>query len=36
MRGRVVWVVDGDTIRAQIAKRLDRARDIGVGEPAQA
>jgi len=30
MRGRVVWVVDGDTIHAQIEKRRARVRDIAV------
>jgi hypothetical protein len=30
MRGRVVWVVDGETIHVQIGKHLEQVRDIGV------
>ena len=33
MRGRVVRVVDGDTIHAQIGKRRERVRDTAVNAP---
>jgi len=33
MRGRVVWVMDGDTIHVQIGKHRERVRDIGVNAP---
>jgi len=33
MRCRVVWVVDGNTIHAQIGKHRARVRDIGVNAP---
>jgi micrococcal nuclease len=33
MRGRVVWVVDGDTIHVRIGKRLEKVRYIGVNAP---
>ncbi len=33
MRGRVVWVVDGETIHVEIGKHLERVRDIGVNAP---
>jgi len=33
MRGRVVWVVDGDTIHVQVGPRLEKVRYIGVNAP---
>jgi micrococcal nuclease len=33
MRGRVVWVVDGDTIHVRIRKHLEKVRYIGVNAP---
>ena len=33
MTGRVVWVVDGDTIHVRIGTRLKRVRYIGVNAP---
>ena len=33
MKGRVVWVVDGDTIHARIGSRLEKVRYIGVNAP---
>jgi len=33
MVGRVVWVVDGDTIHVQIGSRLEKVRYIGVNAP---
>ena len=33
MRGRVVWVVDGDTIHLQVGPRLEKVRYIGVNAP---
>ena len=33
MTGRVVWVVDGDTIHVRIGKRLEKVRYIGVNAP---
>ena len=33
MRGRVVWVVDGDTIHVQVGSRLEKVRYIGVNAP---
>jgi endonuclease YncB( thermonuclease family) len=33
MKGRVAWVVDGDTIHGRIGKHRERVRDIGVDAP---
>ena len=33
MRGRVVGVVDGDTIPARIGTRVEQGRSIGVNAP---
>ena len=33
MKGRVVWVVDGDTIHVTIGRRLEKVRYIGVNAP---
>jgi hypothetical protein len=33
MRGRVVRVVDGETIHVQVGKRREREHDIGVNAP---
>ena len=33
MNGRVVWVVDGDTIHVRIGTRLEKVRYIGVNAP---
>jgi micrococcal nuclease len=33
LRGRVVWVVDGDTIHVRLGRRLERVRYIGVNAP---
>jgi len=33
VKGRVVWVVDGDTIHVQIGTRLEKVRYIGVNAP---
>jgi len=33
MVGRVVWVVDGDTIHVRIGSRLEKVRYIGVNAP---
>ena len=33
MKGRVVWVVDGDTIHVRIGKRVEKVRYIGVNAP---
>lgn len=33
MKGRVVLVVDGNTIHLQIGKRFERVLDIGVDAP---
>jgi micrococcal nuclease len=33
MTGRVVWVVDGDTIHVRIGSRLEKVRYIGVNAP---
>jgi len=33
MRGRVVWVVDGDTIHVRVGPRLEKGRYIGVNAP---
>jgi len=33
MRGRVVWVVDGDTIHVRVGSRLEKVRYIGVNAP---
>jgi micrococcal nuclease len=33
MRGRVVWVVDGDTIHVRVGPRLEKVRYIGVNAP---
>jgi endonuclease YncB( thermonuclease family) len=30
MRGRVVWVVDGDTIHVRVGPQLEKVRYIGV------
>lgn len=32
-RGRVVWVVDGDTIHVRVGPRLEKVRYIGVNAP---
>ncbi len=33
MTGRVVWVVDGDTIHVRIGSRLEKVRYIGANAP---
>jgi micrococcal nuclease len=33
MNGRVVWVVDGDTIHVRVGQRLEKVRYIGVNAP---
>jgi micrococcal nuclease len=33
MRGRVVWVVDGDTIHVRVGPQLEKVRYIGVNAP---
>jgi micrococcal nuclease len=33
VKGRVVWVVDGDTIHVRIGKRVEKVRYIGVNVP---
>ena len=33
MTGRVVRLVDGDTIHVRIGKRVEKVRDIGVSAP---
>ena len=33
MTGRVVWVVDGDTIHVRIGSRVEKVRYIGVNAP---
>jgi len=33
VKGRVVWVVDGDTIHVRIGKRVEKVRYIGVNAP---
>ncbi len=33
MKGRVVWVVDGDTIHVRVGARLEKVRYIGVNAP---
>ena len=33
MKGRVVWVVDGDTIHVRVGSRLEKVRYIGVNAP---
>jgi micrococcal nuclease len=33
MNGRVVWVVDGDTIHVRVGRRLEKVRYIGVNAP---
>ncbi len=33
MTGRVVWVVDGDTIHVRVGPRLEKVRYIGVNAP---
>ena len=33
MRGRVVWVVDGDTIHVRVGPRIEKVRYIGVNAP---
>jgi micrococcal nuclease len=33
VKGRVVWVVDGDTIHVQVGRRLEKVRYIGVNAP---
>jgi len=33
MIGRVVWVVDGDTIHVRLGSRLEKVRYIGVNAP---
>lgn len=33
MKGRVVWVVDGDTIHVRVGPRLEKVRYIGVNAP---
>jgi micrococcal nuclease len=33
MTGRVVWVVDGDTIHVRVGARLEKVRYIGVNAP---
>jgi micrococcal nuclease len=33
MTGRVVWVVDGDTIHVRVGPRLEKVRYIGINAP---
>ncbi len=33
MKGRVVWVVDGDTIHVRVGSQLEKVRYIGVNAP---
>ena len=33
MKGRVVWVVDGDTIHVRVGPRIEKVRYIGVNAP---
>jgi len=33
MKGRVLWVVDGDTIHVRIGQRVEKVRYIGVNAP---
>ena len=33
MTGRVVWVVDGDTIHVRVGSRLEKVRYIGIDAP---
>jgi micrococcal nuclease len=33
VKGRVVWVVDGDTIHVRVGRRLEKVRYIGVNAP---
>jgi micrococcal nuclease len=33
VRGRVIWVVDGDTIHVRVGSRLEKVRYIGVNAP---
>ncbi len=33
MKGRAVWVVDGDTIHVQVGPRIEEVRYIGVNAP---
>ncbi len=33
MEGRVVWVVDGDTIQVRVGSRLEKVRYIGINAP---
>jgi micrococcal nuclease len=33
VRGRVVWVVDGDTIHVRVGSRIEKVRYIGVNAP---
>ena len=33
MKGRVVWVVDGDTIHVKVGRRVEKVRYIGVNAP---
>ncbi len=33
MEGRVVWVVDGDTIHVRVGSRLEKVRYIGINAP---
>jgi micrococcal nuclease len=33
VKGRVIWVVDGDTIHVRIGKRVEKVRYIGVNAP---
>lgn len=33
MKGRVVWVVDGDTIHVRVGRQVEKVRYIGVNAP---
>jgi endonuclease YncB( thermonuclease family) len=33
VKGRVVWVVDGDTIHVRLGTRVETVRHIGVNAP---
>jgi endonuclease YncB( thermonuclease family) len=33
MEGRVVWVVDGNTIHVRVGSRLEKLRYIGINAP---